>query len=195
MALEELLAALTHEAEAEAERFRAEARAETAALHAAAERKFESERDAALGVQGTEQEGALQMALAAARLEARHAVLQAREEVLDRLFLALQGACPAAVERQGYRDSIPPRVARALACFDVSEPVILTVPATLAEAAHAATSGEPRVTVVVADDAGSGLRFASSGGAVEVADTLESGIARNRASLARAGLQALGLAR
>jgi vacuolar-type H+-ATPase subunit E/Vma4 len=193
MPLDQLLAALQREAQAEADRLLAEARRAAADLSAIAEAAVAREREHSLGARMRLQQAELEATLSAARLSARREVLEARERLLVRLFEILRSACPAAVTRPEYVATLPHRIAAALSCVDESVKVHFTAPASLLDRIGAALPDEARVSVRQDAEVGSGFRATSDDGSVEIVDTLESRIDGQKAILSRQALHLLGV--
>jgi vacuolar-type H+-ATPase subunit E/Vma4 len=191
MSLDHLLAALEHDATAQAERLVVEARATAERLTSAAAEASERRRRETFGAHEREQRAVIQAALSAARRAARRDVLEARERLLDRVFAAARAALPQALAHQAYRAALPERLAAALACVEGAGETALRVPAALATDVRAAVSRNGRVTVRVDQAAGSGFRLATADGSLEVDDTLETRLDAQRPRLARDVLRQL----
>jgi vacuolar-type H+-ATPase subunit E/Vma4 len=191
VALDELLVALRREAQAEADRLLAEARESAAQRAALAGAVSARQREASLGARQRAQESELEATLSMARLGARRQVLDARNQLLDRLFAALRAECPEAVGRPEYLGTLPHRVAAALACVDDSDAVVLSAPPSIMAALADVVRGMDRVTCRIDGGIGAGIRVASADGNVEVVDTLEVRIGAQYADLARRGLRQL----
>jgi vacuolar-type H+-ATPase subunit E/Vma4 len=193
MALDELLVALRREAQIEVDRLLAEARAAAAQRTALADAAIARQRETSLGTRQRAQESELEAALSAARLGARRQVLAARDRLLVRFFTALRAGCPEAITRPEYLDTLPHRVAAALACVDKADAVVLSAPPSIVAALADVVRGMGRVTCRTDAGVGAGIRVASADGNVEVVDTLEVRIGAQHAALARQALQQLGM--
>lgn len=193
MALDQLLAALERDAQAEADRILAEARSDAAAREARTEALLAERRSRLLDEREAQREAELEGELAAARLTARRHALAARETVLDRVFAAAQGACAAAASDPAYHATLVPRLERALACFAPGSRLTISAsPPLVPEITR--WSDRPADTAVIADpQLGTGFRIAGADGSLEVLDTLEASLIAGRISLARLALALLEL--
>jgi vacuolar-type H+-ATPase subunit E/Vma4 len=193
MSLDQLLAALQREAQAEADRLLADAREDAARRAAVTEAAVAREREESLGAHAREQQAELEATLSAARLNARREVLEARERLLERVFAGIRGASPRAIAREEFIASLPGRIASALACVDPEEAIVLTVHPAIAAAVSALHAEDPRLTMREDPAIGSGFRAATADGTVEVIDTLEARMAAQHEPLARRALAQLGV--
>ncbi len=191
MALEHLLAALERDAAEQAQRLLANARTEAAKITGAAEERNARRRRDVIGAHEAEQRATAEVALAAARREARRQVLEARQRLLDRIFAAARGRLPAALRSDAYRAALPVHVAEALA-FVGDAPAVIGCPRALAASIRKLVAGNGRLSVTVDAAVGSGFRIATTDGAVEVDNTLEGRLERLRPRLALAVLERLG---
>lgn len=191
MGLEHLLEALERDASAQIEQLLAHARAEadrlTAAGSAALLRRREDAR--AVGARSRDQE--VEHAVTLARRRARRAVLEARERLLERVFVAARAALPAAAAGAAYRAVLPAALAGALAALG-DEPAVIRCPEALAADVERLRPID-RASVAVDAATGSGFRLTTVDGKVEVDDTLEVRLDRLRPILARRVLAQLEL--
>ncbi|HJQ66118.1 MAG TPA: V-type ATP synthase subunit E [Gemmatimonadales bacterium] len=191
MGLEHLLEALERDANAQIEQLLAQARAEADRLTAAGSEALQRRRDNAhaLGERSRDQEVAHAVALA--RRGARRSVLEARERLLERVFVAARSALPGAAAGAAYRAALPAALAGALAAIGNEPAVIRCTQALVADVDR--LRPVDRASVVVDPANGSGFRLTTVDGMVEVDDTLEARLERQRPILARLVLGQLEL--
>ena len=193
MALDHLLDALTREAEATAERLRADARAEAATLTALSVevtgRRRQSEVDQVVRRRREE----VERAVALARHAARDQVLRARERLLQRVERAIRAACPGALASPRYRADLPRRLEGALACVPAGEPVSARCAAALVEPILAAWPTGRKGEVRADETLGSGFVLTTDDGAIDIEDTLEARFEALRPELERRALHLLGV--
>jgi vacuolar-type H+-ATPase subunit E/Vma4 len=177
MALEHLLAALERDAAAEAERLLAAARAEAAAIRAAAEERVAQRRAAALGARAAELRGRAERALGEARRGGRRLELEARQRLLGRVAAAARARLPAAMAAPEYRAALPAALAAALACAGEAAVVIRCPVALVAAVRDALPQG---AGAAVEADAGvrAGYTLATADGVLTVDDTLDARLER-----------------
>jgi vacuolar-type H+-ATPase subunit E/Vma4 len=188
--IDALLAGLEREAEAEIARVLADGRAQAAALTAQAEERIARQRQAALGRRESEGRAAMERSLAGARHLARERTLQARANLLDRVFTALQAALPALAATAAYRATLARDLARTLAFAGEEKAVVHCAPAltTLMRRLVKANGG-----LRIKSDARivAGFKVATADGGLEVDGTLEGRALRQRPRLALEALVAL----
>ncbi|MDH4130761.1 MAG: V-type proton ATPase subunit E [Gemmatimonadota bacterium] len=179
MALEKLLEVLRREAEAEVAAIQAAARAEAEASLArcdadlAARRaSFETERDAV-------RQTAVELALGVARRDARRAVLEARERLLDRVFTAARSQFAGVLPRAEYRAGLPGQLDEAARCLGGRGATVRCHPA-LRKELEPLVGSHPSLRLAADTGAGSGFKVASEDGAVEIDATLEDRLARSQ---------------
>lgn len=190
MPLEQLVAALERDAEAQAQALVAKARTEAAAISAQAEERLSRRRREVLGAREVERRAAAELALADARRLARREVLDARHRLLDRVFAAARAAIPAAVKSQAYRAALPAHVAEALACIGGDPAVVRCHPA-LVRDVRRIVAKKDHVSVRRDAGLGVGVKVVTADGVVEVDNTLEGRVARLGPVLALEVLQRL----
>src|SRR5512143_1774048 len=98
MALDQLIAVLRREAEAEASSIQAEA----AAIRARTETELAERRARVMAVQQRDRAAAVELALGSARQTARREILEARWRVLGRVLAAVRGRLPQALATAEY---------------------------------------------------------------------------------------------
>jgi len=185
MGLEHLLEALERDAMGQIDQLLAQARTEAEGVTAAATAALARRRGAAADARERTRLLEVEQAVTRARRAARRSVLEARERLLERVFTVARGELPAAAAGPAYRSGIPAALAGALAAIGGAEAVI-RCPQTLAQdLERLRPPAPPSVQVVVDPAAGSGFRMATTDGAVEVDETLESRLDRLRPALAR----------
>ena len=193
MALDHLLDALTREAQATAERLRADARAEAATLTALSVEVAGRQRQAEIDHVVRRRRDEVERAVALARHGARDEVLRARERLLQRVERALRAACPAALASPRYRAELPRRVEGALACFPEGELVSARCAAALVEPILAAWPSGWKVEARADETLGSGFVLSSADGSIDIEDTLEARCDALRPDLERRALHLLGV--
>ena len=182
MTVAPLLAALRREAGAERERVLAEARAEADRVEAASRAAADGARAARLDAARARLRAASEPRLAERRRATRSSVLTARQRLLERVFAAARDGLARAGEDPAYRDTIPARLERVLACVGGRPVDVQCAPALAGQlVAVAAERG-----LAVCSDPGirAGLRVATLDGALVVDDTLDGALERRRAELA-----------
>lgn len=182
MPLEELLAAITAEGEAQVERLDAESEAEAARLvgearERVAQARAEAERAAELRL--TQEREA---ALTAARRESAAALLRIRRQLLDAVFRRATELLPGAVSDERYVDALPAEILDAVAYLPetAGDVAVLRCSPVLAPVLAAT----PRITIAPDETVGTGFVVRSGDGTVEVDGTLEARLARLRPALA-----------
>ena len=193
MALDHLLEALTREAEATAERLRADARAEAATLTALSVEVAGRRRQAEVDQVVRRRRDEVERAVALARHGARDEVLRARDRLLRRVERAVRAAFPAALASPQYRAGLPRRMEGALACFPEGEVVAARCAAALVEPVSAAWPGGRRAEVRADETLGSGFVLSSADGTIDIEDTLEARFEALRPELERRALHLLGV--
>ena len=193
MGLEHLLEALERDADAQVEQTLAQARAEADRITTESAAALEQRCRAAAAARASARVQDVEHAVTLARREARRSLLEARERLLERVFTAARAGLPAAAAGPAYRASLPAALSGALAAVGTDQAVV-RCPATLApDVERARPRGSTSVAVEVDPASGSGFRVASTDGAVEIDDTLESRLDRLRSILARRVLAQLEL--
>jgi vacuolar-type H+-ATPase subunit E/Vma4 len=191
MGLTHLLDALERDARAEIDRLGAAARAEADGITAESATRLGERRRRALEEFDRQHRYELEQALTAARREKRRAVLESRQRLLQRVFDAVHGLLPGALDLDAYRKSLPAVLGGALAALGEGPVVIRCTPAIrpLLE-----TLERPAGTSVVSDDTvGNGFLVQATDGSVDVVDTLEERLERRRTELTRRLFEQLGV--
>jgi vacuolar-type H+-ATPase subunit E/Vma4 len=183
MPLDDLVAAIEKNAEAQAAAELEEARAESARVTAAAEAEAAVRRTEYLAQKERECWAEVQVVLVAARREASRAVLTAQARLLDQIFAAAAGRLSAAMKTKAFRIALPAHVREALAYIDGLS-VVIRCPSAIADAVLAATAGGDNVRVEVDDGSPPGVVVSSTDGSVSIDNTLPARITRLRPDLA-----------
>ena len=176
MALDELLRTLRQEAEAEVAAIRAAAQTEADAIRARNAIDLGRRRDALAAERERERRSAVELALSAARREARRAVLEARERLLVRVFASAHGRFAGALGTDAYRAGLPALLEEGLAALGDRRGTLTAHP--LALGALAPMVDAARLTAVADPATGAGFRITSADGAVEINATLEDRLTR-----------------
>jgi len=191
--LDQLLQALEREATATADGLRAAAQAEALQLSLAAEAGLSQRREHSV----EERMQALRWSLDEASGEAAHQtrgeVLRAREGLVQTVMTTLLAALPSVVERTDYREQLPLRLGEALASVTPDEAILVRCSPALVPPVTAALDGRSGAAVAADADIGSGFVMVARQDCLEVDDTLESRVARQRVALAREALKLLGV--
>src|SRR5512141_161599 len=146
MALDQLIAVLRREAEAEASSIQGAAAAEAAAIHARTETELAERRARVMAVQQRDRAAAVELALGAARQTARREVLEARWRVLGRVLGAVRGRLPQALVSAEYLAAFPEQLSEALRCLG-SRNGILRLHPSLADRARPLLASTPGVSL------------------------------------------------
>lgn len=183
MALEHLLTLLERQAAAQADAALAAARERAERIKADAATRLEQRRATAASARADELRKATEREVAAAQRRARHAVLEARQRLLDRVFEAAAAELPKAARRPEFLERLPLDVAEARSYLGDGAATVRCHP-DLAPAVQQVVAADSRLTVVADPAAGSGVRLVSEDGSVEVDHTLEARLAQLRPQLA-----------
>lgn len=191
MALDQLLATLTREAEAEAEAIVAAAHAEAGALRErnAAEltqRRQQHERELE-----AERRTAIESALVTARRAARREELQARERMLARVLDLAAQRFPEAIGNPDYRSALPGLLAKALECL-AGRPGTIRCHPGLVEELSQLLQARSGVRLTADTACGTGFRLTSDDGALAIDATLEDRVERIDRRLRQEILSRLG---
>jgi vacuolar-type H+-ATPase subunit E/Vma4 len=189
--IDALLAGLERAAEAEIAKVGVEARAQAAALTVQTEQRIAHRRQAALGQRESEGRAALERALAGARHAGRERSLQARANLLDRFFAALQETLPALAATSEYRGALAQEVARTLAFAGEQKAVLHCAPALTAHLRRM-VKANGRLSIKADPRIAAGFKVRAADGGLEVDGTLEGRALRLRPRLALEALAALG---
>lgn len=191
MPLDQLLQALEREANATRDDLLAAARAEADQLAAASEANLSAQRDRSVDEQVQELRQCLDDAFGKVTHQARAKVLGAREELVEQVIAALLAALPSAVGREDYQEQLPSRLDAALAAVAADEPVIVRCSPVLASPVESALSGRSGARVEPDAKVGSGFVLVAPDRGLEVDDTLDVRVQRQRMQLAREALKQL----
>ena len=189
-----LLATLERDAVAEIARIEAESRTRALAIIAAAERRMQERRDAALGARRAAGRVALERALAAARHAARERALQARAALLDRVFTAIRAVLPELATTAEYQARLASELEQARA-FLAERPAVVRCAPELAEKLRQVAHTNGRLKIEPDGGISAGFRVATQDGALEVDATLEGRLRRAQPRIAIEALAALEAAR
>ena len=193
MGLEQLLEALERDADAQVEQILAAARAQAARITGESATAVQRRREEAVADRERARSREVEHAVTLARREARRSILEARERLLERVFAAVRADLPAAAASAAYQATLPTALADALTAVGATQAVIRCPQALARCMERARPESASGVSVQVDPASGSGFRVASTDGAVEVDDTLESRLERLRPMLARRILAQLEL--
>jgi len=182
MPLEHLLAALEREASAQAEALLGAARSDAADVTRQSEARLAQQRTDLLRTHDSKIRGSAEAALGEARRTARATVLEARQQLLDRVFAAAREMIPVALGSRAYQDALPAHLAEALAALGDQPAVVVCGEAVAAAVRHAV---ESRQEVVVKSDANArpGVMVETPDGTIQVDNTLEGRLERLRLQL------------
>lgn len=187
----ELITLLEREAAAEREKLLAEARAQSEAIRADAERQVAELLTGTRARLEAEARSALVKAQSTAHLRASSMVLQAKEEQIAGVFNAAEAELVRlAQDRQQYSAVLRSFVEEALQGFG-TEAVVTVNPADQAAVEMLAQQRGWRVTVKTDPGVQGGVRIASSDGRFMVTNTLASRLERARPALAAQVARAL----
>jgi vacuolar-type H+-ATPase subunit E/Vma4 len=115
--------------------------------------------------------------IAAERREAMRAVLLAKTRVVERVLERARTMLPEVIESDAYRMALTDELERSLA-FVESEETVARCREALAPALRVALRDNPKVTVQIADNTGSGFVLIGEAGRVRVDSTLETRLDR-----------------
>jgi vacuolar-type H+-ATPase subunit E/Vma4 len=188
--IDTLLATLEREADAEVTRVLDDARTRAAELTRAAERRIAERREMTLGRRETESRAKHERALAAARLQARAQVLDARAELLERLFRQLHGSLPALAQSAAYRGRLAAQLRR-MSVFAGERPVTVQCMPALTAVLRRSIKTNGHVRIRSDERITAGFRMTTADGALEIDATLENRLERLRPRLALEALAAL----
>jgi V/A-type H+/Na+-transporting ATPase subunit E len=183
MALEHLLAALEREATVRVQSLLAAAQTEADRIRLDADALLARRRAEALKAREVDLRGAAEATLGEARRLSQVAILQARTQLLERVFGRARALFPEVVDGDAYRTALPSHVTEALAALG-DEPAVIRCPESLVSVVRAAVGDAPRVTVRGDSAAPAGITAATTDGAIQVDNTLAGRLERLRAELA-----------
>jgi vacuolar-type H+-ATPase subunit E/Vma4 len=187
MPLEDLLARLGQDADAQAAAVVAGARAQAEAIRQAAETECAAERTARLGIQEAVLRAEAGAEVERVRREATRALLGERRAVLDRILARVGELLPAAIASPAYLDSVDAELDRALEIAGTGGAVLRATPAIASRIAARDLRG-----VDVLPDAGvTGFRLEGAGGRLVVDATLPARLRRRTPELTIAAARAL----
>lgn len=177
MALDQLLATLTREAEAEADAIVAAAHAEAGALRERNAAELTQRRQQQERALEAERRTAIESALVTARRAARREELLARERMLARVLGLAAERFPEAVQNPDYRSSLPVLLAQALECLAGRPGGIRCHPGLVDELGRLLKE-RPGVQLTADATCGTGFRLTSDDGALAIDATLEDRVQR-----------------
>lgn len=180
--MDRLIAALEREAAERASEILDQARAEASRIREAAEREVGRERAQVLDRGETAARIAAARRRAEASRKAARAVLEAREELLERVFGAAREALDEAGRSTAYREALPRHLAEALRFIDGG--AVVTCGPDLAEDVRRAIADRPDVEVRTDPAAPPGFAVGSMDGRVAVEGGLAERLARRADLLA-----------
>ncbi len=183
MAIEQLLAALEHEAAAEQAALLAEAKTEVGRIRARTAARIADQQAAYLGPREREWRDEASAVLTAARRHARGEVLAARQHLLDRVFANARERLPETLSEDRYRTVLPTHLDDALA-YVGDGACTVRCPPVIAEIVRGLASSRPSVAVVEDAAALTGPVVESTDGSVTVDNTLEARLERLRPRIA-----------
>ena len=183
MSLSHLLEALERDANKEIDRLRAAARAAADGIAGESDARLGERRRLALEEVARRHRFELEQALTVARRAARHAVLDARQRLQQRVFDRVRAVLPDALGTPPYQTSLPAALEQALAALGEGPVAIRCTPAL--GPVIAAVTRTAGATVVPDATAGSGFVMQGTDASVEVVDTLEERLERRRPELTR----------
>lgn len=172
-----------------------EGRARIAEVLRGAEEEAARLRDEASSRAGQRQSGALRekgvelrreasARIAAARADARKQVLEARDDLLDRVFAMAEKALSAAFEAPSARGELVARAEQALSHMPLGGAVVVSCSTGVAPMLESALASHDDVRVECDPDLPAGFRVAAADGAVVVDATLSSLLEADRPALA-----------
>jgi vacuolar-type H+-ATPase subunit E/Vma4 len=179
MALDVLLQAIADDGASEARRIVETARAEAAALRAAADARVERTIADTCAAREEELRAGLDARRARARTEARVRVLEARARFMDRVFRDAEAALPGCLERGGAHETLTMLCQEALDFFPTGGARI-RCRAALARMIAVSLPGAP---VLVDDEIPEGVVVESVDGSCRIDNTLVARLRRRRAEL------------
>jgi vacuolar-type H+-ATPase subunit E/Vma4 len=127
--------------------------------------------------------------IAVARAEARKLVLEARDELIQRVFGRARDTIASEAEALVARGELLARVEQALEHLPAEHPIVLTCASAVAPVLEAAFANREEVRVECDPDIGAGFRATGAHGAVVIDATLSSLLDRERPTLAIEMLQ------
>ena len=191
MALDHLLTALEHGAEAEAAALVDAARAEAEGITVETAARLAGERERRRAAGEARLADVTARAVAQARRRTRAAVLKARQRMLDRVFAAAELALRTAEGAAAFLARLPDDLAEARSYLPAGRARVHCRPALRARVRRL-TRGDAALSVEPDPDSGTGLRLVAADGSVEVDLTLETRLAQLRPVLALELLRLVG---
>lgn len=172
MALDQLIATLEHEAQAEAEELLAAARAEAAALLASAEEGAAQRRREATGNWESRVNAQVAEGLLEERRAARRMLLESRHRLVGQVVDAARPLLAGMLGSDQYRTRLAAWTAQAFECIGARTARVLCHPSLVGDLTRLA-AGHPNATVVAHPSVGAGFRVVTEGDALQVDCTLE----------------------
>lgn len=191
MGLAHLLDALQRDADGAIARLRDAAETEAARITAESTAAVAERRRIALDESNRYRRHEVERALTVARRTARRAVLEARQRFLNRVIAAVAEQLPTALQLPAYQQSLSAALERAVAALGAGPLVIRCTPALLPLLERFRKRDE--ITIIADTHVGNGYVVAVPDGTVEVLDTLEERLERQRPHLTRRVIAQLGV--
>ncbi len=191
MGLSHLLEALERDANGEIARLRSAAETEAARITAESTSTVAERRRVASSESERYRRREVERALTVARRAARRAVLEARQRFLTRVFTSVAEQLPAALRLPAYQESLPAAVERSLAALGAGPLVIRCTPSMVSLLEGLRKRDD--ITIIADANVGNGFFVSVPDGTVEVVDTLEERLERQRPRLTRRVLEQLGI--
>ena len=182
MPLDQLIAALGEDADQQAQSELEQARAEAARITAETRDEIVRRRAETLGRLETDLREETERELVETRRRSRGLVLGARQQLLDRVFMAAETRLPDLLDEPAYLSALPGELAVALSYIG-EDPAIIHCSPPLAETIGALVAGREGITVQPDDAVGSGFTAVSGDGYVTVDVTLNARLERLRPQL------------
>lgn len=182
MPLDQLIAALGEDADAQAQSEVERARSEAARIAADARDEIVRRRAEALGRLEADLREETERELVDARRRSRRLVLGARQQLLDRVFAAAEARLPHLLDQPAYTAALPGELASALSYLG-TDPATIHCSASMVGPIRALIAGWEGITVQPDDAVGSGFTAVSGDGYVTVDVTLDARLERLRPQL------------
>ncbi len=190
MAIEQLLAVLEQDAEAERQTILAEARSEADRIRREAAERATERRAQLLAPRERAWRQAAALAVEEARQQGRTEILAARAGLLDRIFAMVRSRLPAMLRDSRYHGALADQLADALT-YVGDQPCIVRCPPPIGDTLRSITAGREAVTVVEDPNAPPGFTVRSPEDRVVVDQTLEGRLERLQSILALQSLSDL----
>lgn len=188
--IDALLASLKREAEAQIAATLAESREQAGAITTASEQRIAQECARTLERREAAARAESARALQVARQTQRGRVLAGRAAFLDRVFAELRAMLPALATTPSYRTRLAGDLARAVA-FVGDQPATIHCPSALEPVLRDLIATNGHLRIHPDGEITTGFRVITTDGSLEVDDTLEGLLERQRPGLALAALAEL----